>query len=108
MNSERIAQLQSFLRDTPGDPFLVYALALEFQQEDPAEAIRLFTGLLENHPEYLPTYYHAAALFDHLGNQEKAGAIYEAGIALARRQNASLALRELQSAYAEFQFGNED
>lgn len=108
MNSARIEQLRSFLRDTPDDPFLHYALALEYVDEKPDEAMRLFSKLLEHHPGYLATYYHAAALYADLGKRERAAAIYEKGIALAREQNQALALRELQNAYNQFMFEEED
>lgn len=108
MNSQRIQQLRSFLEETPNDPFLLYALALEYRDVQPEEAAELFANLLTNHPDYLATYYHAAALFSDLGNRDRAEEIYQQGIALAKQQNASLALRELQNAYSQFQFEEDD
>ena len=108
MNSERIEQLQTFLRETPDDPFLLYALALEYRNEKPEEARSLFDKLLQEHPGYLATYYHAAELFQERGEREKAEKIYRKGIQLAQQEKASLPLRELQNAYNQFLFEDED
>ena len=108
MNSQRIQQLRSFLEETPDDPFLLYALALEYRDGKPDDAAQLFANLLSDHPDYLATYYHAAALFSDLGNRDRTEEIYQKGITLAKQQNASLALRELQNAYSQFQFEEDD
>lgn len=103
MKSDRIEQLHTFLRETPEDPFLHYALALEYvKKQSPKydqKAREKFNYLLGSFPEYLPSYYHAALLFTTLGETQKAGETYLLGIDLARRQHAATALRELQNAY---------
>lgn len=107
MNSTRIQQLYEFLKETPDDPFLLYALALEYSEERPDKAREIFEELLSNHPDYLPTYYHAAALMEQTGHREHAILIYEKGIKLARLQSATTALRELQNAYNQLLFEEE-
>lgn len=57
MNSERIKLLEQYVEDDPNDPFNLYALALEYQKQNPAKAGKLFELLLAKHPDYLPTYY---------------------------------------------------
>ncbi len=104
MPSDRIIQLQKFYEEDPGDPFNLYALALEYLKYDPAKARILFVRLLEIHDGYLPTYYHAAKLFQETGDKEKAIAVYESGIALAKKLNDTKTLRELKSAYDELMF----
>ena len=104
MHAERINQLKSFLEKEPNDPFLIYALATEYAKTEPDTALAYYEKLLNEHASYVPTYYHAAALYAHLGEQEKAEETYLKGIETARQAGDSHALRELQSAYSNWQF----
>ena len=108
MHAERINQLKSFLKVEPNDPFLIYALATEYAKSEPETALIHYEKLLREHPSYVPTYYHAAALYDQLGNQEKAEETYLTGIETAKLAGDFHALRELQSAYTNWQFEQED
>lgn len=99
MQEQRIAQLQQMLQENPQDPFLLYALALEYRGNDLKQSLSYFTTLLQQHANYLPTYYHAAALFAELGQPEQAKETYVKGIALAQLQNNVNTLRELRNAY---------
>lgn len=106
-NFHRIEQLLVFLKEEPDNPFNLYALALEYQNHDAETATSYFELLLQNHKNYLPTYYHAAAFFASRDEIEKAKTLYEEGIKLALDTNESHALRELRNAYLNFQFENE-
>ena len=99
MSEQRIALLQQMLQETPNDPFLLYALALEHRSTHPQQSLQLFRQLLKQHAHYLPTYYHAAALQAELGDLQEAKAIYQQGIALAQDQQDAHTLRELRNAY---------
>lgn len=99
MSEQRIASLQQMLQETPNDPFLLYALALEHRSNNPQQSLLLFRQLLEQHAHYLPTYYHAAALHAELGELQEAKSIYQQGIALAQEQQDAHTLRELRNAY---------
>lgn len=105
-NLYRIQQLLGFLEEEPDNPFNLYALALEYQSEDPEQAAFYFDKLLEEHKDYLPTYYHAAAFYAEQEETELAKAIYEKGIALAREAGDAHALKELENAYQNFLFEN--
>jgi len=63
MPKTRISLLEEYIKESPGDPFLHYALALELRQTDPARTARLFTYLLAKHPDYLGTYYQAGIFY---------------------------------------------
>jgi Tfp pilus assembly protein PilF len=102
--ASRLEQLEQFFRDDPEDPFNIYGLALEYLKIEPARAKTLFEILLDKHPDYIPTYYHAAKLFVELNEKEKAIQTYEKGIEQARQSKADKALRELRSAYDELMF----
>lgn len=104
MNAERLARLHDFLREEPDDPFTLYAIATEYATEDGAQARVYYEKLLNDHPGYVATYYHAAQLYQDLEEPALAGETYKKGIAVAQAQNDRLALRELQSAYDEFLF----
>lgn len=103
MNQERIDQLSQFLQEEPGNPFNVYALAMEYMDTRPEQARIYFDQLLTEHPDYLPTYYHAASLNAELEDRDKAAALYEKGIALAQTQKNQKTLQELQRAQQAFE-----
>lgn len=102
MSSTRIKKLLEFYQQNPDDPFVIYALALEYVNVDVALAKKYFSVLLNKHPDYLATYYHAAALFSDMDEREQAEEIYKKGIALARKSDDAHALKELQNAYTNF------
>lgn len=108
MNSERLKQLFNFLEQDPGDSFTIYAIALEYLEGYPEKAKKYLDILLENHPDYLPTYYQAGLLYQSMNEVEKAKAIFEKGIALAHKMNKLMTKRELQNALNELLFEEDD
>jgi tetratricopeptide (TPR) repeat protein len=104
MSETRLNALLQYYSEDPSDPFNAYAVANEYMKTDATKAREFFDVLLDKHPNYLPTYYHAAKLYQELNVREKAIAIFEKGIALAKQTNEFKTLRELQSAYDEFLF----
>ena len=104
MSTDRLDALLGFLQETPNDAFTLYAVATEYRKETPRTALSYYEKLLNEHPQYVPTYYHAAQLYVDLNQSERAEQTYQKGIAEAERQNDALALRELRSAYDEFLF----
>ena len=103
-NLYRIQQLLGFLEEEPDNPFNLYALALEYQSHDPEKARPYFDRLLEDHKEYLPTYYQAAAFYAEEGDLDRARDIYERGIELAQKAKQPQTLKELENAYRNFLF----
>jgi tetratricopeptide (TPR) repeat protein len=102
MNSTLLSSLQRFYEEDPDDPFNVYALAIEYSKSDAQQAARFFDLLLNKHPDYLPTYYHAGSFFAAGEEVEKAEGIYQKGIALALSQKNTKAHQELLRAYNNF------
>lgn len=100
----RIQHLEKFLKEDPQNAFTHYALALELVEVDTERSLRLFDYLLQDHPDYTGTYYHAAALYAETGQIEKAQNIYEKGIEVLKTANEQKALQELQNAYQNFLF----
>jgi lipoprotein NlpI len=102
--STRLDILLQFYNDDPKDPFNIYALAIEYLKTDVVQAQHFFEKLLAEHEDYVPTYYHAAKLFQDLGQADKAIVVYEKGIEKAKAKNDLKAARELKSAYDELMF----
>lgn len=103
MNNDRIQQLIRFVQEEPGDPFNVYALAMEYINGKPEQARPYFDQLLAEHPDYLPTYYHAAALYADLDERGRAAELYDKGIVLAKAQHNAKTLLELERAQRAFE-----
>lgn len=104
MSKTRLEQLLQFLEEDPNDAFLLYAVATEYVKTNVQQALVYYENLLQNHPEYVPTYYHAANLYVALNEKSKAEQTFKTGIQKAQAQQDRLALRELQNAYQEFMF----
>ena len=97
MNKERIEQLLSFYEEDPNDPFNIYCLATEYRTENPDKAWEYYSKLLQEHADYLATYYHAAELLIERDEIDEAEKLIDQGIELAIAQNNQLALRELRN-----------
>ena len=96
---DRLAALLDFHRDDPDDPFTRFALAQEYLKAgDDNQALAFFEGLLQDHPDYVGTYYHLGKLYERLGREESAAAAYRAGVDAATRVGDLHARAELQGA----------
>ncbi|MCS6821078.1 MAG: tetratricopeptide repeat protein [Microscillaceae bacterium] len=98
MKNTRIEYLQKILAENPNDTFSLYALALEYLSLDEEKAKYYLEILLQDFPDYLPTYYQAAQFFALQNEIEKAKHLLQKGIALAQKQNDGHTLKELQKA----------
>jgi Tfp pilus assembly protein PilF len=99
---EKIEKLKSFLADSPDDPFLNHALALEYVKlGNTPEARRLFLEILTRDPSYIGTYYHFAGLLQRLGEKENAISWYEKGMIAAKKAGDLHVYNELLAAYED-------
>lgn len=106
---ERIAQLKSFLAEEPGSSFLRYALAMEYLSEGKRSDARvLLEEVLLDDPGYLATYYHLGKLLSLEGHKETALELYQEGMKRSRERKEQHQLAELQSAYNNLLYGEED
>lgn len=97
--SSRLDQLMEMLQQDPGDSFLRYAVAIEFSAAgNTAEAISRIESLLADEPEYLGAYYKLGQLLEANGHTEKALDVYRKGAEVARHQNNTRTLGELNTA----------
>src|SRR5690606_19461099 len=96
---DRLAALLDFHRDDPDDPFTRFALAQGYLKGGDAEqALAYFEGLVQDHPDYVGTYYHLGEWYEALGRTESASAPSRAGVAAATPANDRHAGSELQGA----------
>ena len=102
---DRIKLLEGFIADDPGDPFNYYALGLEYAKKDERKALDIFKRLVNDHKDYVPTYYQLAKLYEQLGQKESALSTYHDGILIAKQQQDFKTQQELIGALAEL---NED
>jgi len=100
MNNERLEQLLNFLNGGSQDPFIRYAIATEYLKLKQYDlALEYYEDLILNNPDYVGTYYHLGGLLEKLERKEEAIAIYEKGIATAKKVKNMHALSELQGVY---------
>ncbi|WP_406826819.1 tetratricopeptide repeat protein [Pedobacter sp. KACC 23697] len=100
MSSTRLSKLLEFLESDPNDPFILYALATEYNtQNDKEKAYSFYLQLTDKHPDYVGTYYHLGKLLEKDDQKEKAIEIYQKGMQVARNKRDMHAFSELQGAY---------
>ena len=93
----RREKLETMLAESPGDPFLQYALALTYASEgNPAEAARRLGELIEQAAQYVPAYLQLAQLHADLGQAEQAKPVLARGIEAARRAGDTHAEGEMR------------
>jgi tetratricopeptide (TPR) repeat protein len=98
----RIDQLIEFLKDTPNDPFLHYAIAQEYNKLGNKQfALEKYQDLVSRFPNYVGTYYHLGKIQIELGFKQEAMTIFETGIKIAQELKEQHSLAELQSARLE-------
>ena len=99
MNKDRLTLLQEMLKEDTDNSFLLFAIAKEYEKlGDLQLAIDTFIALRGKEEEYVGLYYHLAKLYEQLEETEKALAIYQAGIEIAKKKKDQHALAELQNA----------
>jgi predicted Zn-dependent protease len=99
---DRIATFKSFISRSPADPFPRYGLAMEHKgQGQLDEAWTVFSELLAQFPDYVPTYLMAGGTLVALGRRDEAADVYRRGIEVSGRRGDSHARGELESALAE-------
>jgi tetratricopeptide (TPR) repeat protein len=100
MQNTRLSKLLEFLDQDPNDPFVLYALATEYNTMGNTEnAFSYYYKLVNQHPDYVGTYYHLGKLLEKTEQKTEALAIYQKGMTAARSKRDMHAFSELQGAY---------
>lgn len=102
MNS-KIEQLLALKKENPDEPFILYALAMEYEKINSFETAESYYQLLINeHPDYAGTYYHYAQLLERMNSTNLAQSIYEKGLLVLKQKNDLHLYNELNEAYKNF------
>ncbi|MGH7453433.1 MAG: tetratricopeptide repeat protein [bacterium] len=99
MENSRLDVLLKSLEESPHDAFTRYLVALELSKLNRhEEAMAQFETLVKEHPNYVPTYYQFAQLYENLGRNDEAIRIYKLGLVVARNAHDSHTAGEIQAA----------
>jgi predicted Zn-dependent protease len=96
-DSARLRQLQEFLAESPDDPELRYAVAMEFLgMGSTEEAVRSFRDLIASSPTYVPTYLMLGQSLIRLNRDAEAREVMRSGVAAAAKAGNVHAEGEIQ------------
>lgn len=102
---DRINRLKQFLEKEPNDQFLNHALGLEFiKAGDIQNGIDRFKKILDNDPNYIPSYYHLADALIQLNLREEAKNTYLKGMEVCKHASDMHAYNELKGAFDNLEF----
>lgn len=94
--STRREKLEAMLQADPGDEFLRYSLAIEYDNEGRwEESLALFEGLMRQHPPHVPSFFRCAQMLVRLERIEEARKMLREGIEVARQQQELHAAGEM-------------
>jgi len=97
----RREKIEAMLVDEPGDVFLRYSLALEFEKEgDHDRSLAGLTGLMKDATPYVPAFFMAGQQLVKLERINEARAALRNGIEEARRQGNAHAAGEMSELLA--------
>jgi tetratricopeptide (TPR) repeat protein len=100
----RLQQILLMLQDEPGDSFLRFAAALEYEKmNEPETALRYYEMIVHDEPDYSGVYLHLGNLYARMNEQAKAKEIYERGMLLTRGKD-NKTYQELRSAMEELEW----
>jgi len=102
MQTKRLKQLFQFLENSPGDCFLCFAIAKEYEKaEDWDNALAYYLKIAQNEPDYVGLYYHLGKLYEVLQDPNTAFATYKKGMDIAQKLADRHAYSELATAKLE-------
>ena len=95
----RLDQLFDLLKAQPNEPFLLFAIAKEYEKAgDNNDALNYYLQLEETTPQYVGTYYHLGKLYERLQQPETAFKTYKKGMEIAKQEGDMHAYSELSGA----------
>lgn len=99
MEHDRLTKLLDFLKGSPDDGFLLFAVAKEYEGlEQYDKALLRYLELKEKDPRYIGLYLHLGNLYERIQEEILALTTYGEGIELARELADYHALSELNTA----------
>jgi tetratricopeptide (TPR) repeat protein len=92
----RRQRIEAMLADEPGDPFLRYSLAMEWEKEGQnAQSLELLGGLMRDQPPYVAAFFRAGQQLAALRRVTEARTALREGIEQARRAGDAHAAGEM-------------
>ena len=99
VDSERLKQLLQFHEADPKDTFILFALAKEYETHSVLDkALFYYLKLKETDSNYIGLYYHLAALYEEIGQNQTAIEHYNQGIEIGKKAGDFHSVSELQNA----------
>lgn len=98
MATDRLKRLRALCDSDPKNPFAWYTLAMELKKTDLAAALATFRSVHDEHPSYLPNYFHYAKALEAAQESSEAKRIYREGMAIARSKGDAHTHEELEAA----------
>ena len=91
-----VEQIEALLTDSPEDTFLLYALAMELDNEDKNDrSLTIFEKLMNQAPPYVPAFFMRAQQLVRLDRIADAKTDLGNGIQQAKEQDDAHAAREM-------------
>ena len=91
-----VEQIEALLTDSPEDTFLLYALAMELDNEGKHDrSLTIFEKLMSQTPPYVPAFFMRAQQLVRLDRVSDAKSDLESGIQHAKEQNDTHAAGEM-------------
>jgi tetratricopeptide (TPR) repeat protein len=95
----RLNQLFQFLDNQPNEPFILFAIAKEYEKaKDEQNALDYYLRLRDTTPQYVGLYYHLGKLYERLAQIDAAVEAYRTGMTVAKAENDRHAYSELAAA----------
>ena len=96
---DKLPQLQAMLEKQPSDPFLLYAIAMEYKKaNDFAKSLNFLDRTIAADPNYCYAYFQRGQVCEMAGDVDGAKRAYTDGIVAARRAGDGHAQGELEGA----------
>lgn len=97
--TQRFEYLTKLLESSPGDSFVLFALAKECEKTgDPDSALEYYQRIRNTDPGYVGMYYHLGKLFESRQETDKAVEAYRQGIEVSKKAGDHHAASELAGA----------
>lgn len=97
--TDRLQKLLAMLEKTPGDPFLLYGVAMEHKKgSDVAAAVDFLDRTIAADAGYCYAYYQKGLLLESSGDLDAARRTYRDGMAAADRSGDAQAKGEIEAA----------
>lgn len=105
MPTARMQQLLQLLESAPGDSFLLFAVAKEYEKAgDEAQALAQYEQLRAGDPGYVGLYYHLGKLLEKMDRPDDAKAAYDQGLETAKAAGDRHAWSELSAARMDMDY----